>query len=52
MRWKIRDKEADTLPKRAKRTIQKIICYPFANRFGLNLLSGMERFLSRHYEAR
>lgn len=41
-RWRLRDREAHTAVLRAKRWAKKLICYPFANRTGLELLSRLE----------
>ena len=46
-RWRLRDQEADTTGKRFKRWAKKLACYPFASRPGLELLSKMERKVSR-----
>lgn len=42
-RWRLRDVEANTSSLRLKRLAKKFVCYPFANRTGLNLLSKVER---------
>jgi hypothetical protein len=46
-RWRIRDTEAVTPKQRLKRLAKKSICYAFASRPGLRLLSGAERIASR-----
>lgn len=46
-RWSIRDLEAKTPREKLFRTVKKALCYPFASRRGLRLLSGMERWSSR-----
>jgi hypothetical protein len=46
-RWRLRDKEADTVRRRLIRATKKLSCYPFANRTGLRWLSKMERTTSR-----
>jgi hypothetical protein len=46
-RWRLRDAEAKTLPRKAQRVLKKLACYPFANRAGLDLLSRAERTISR-----
>jgi hypothetical protein len=46
-RWRLRDVEADTLAKRAKRWGRKALCLPFASQPGLRLLEGAERLVSR-----
>jgi len=42
-RWRIRDAEAATGGARLKRGLKKLLCAPFANGPGLELLSGWER---------
>lgn len=46
-RWRLRDREATSIPLRLKRLAKKLACYPFANRHGLELLSSFERRSSR-----
>lgn len=46
-RWRLRDAEAVTLRQKTFRTAKKWMCYPFASRPGLRLLSRLERFSSR-----
>lgn len=46
-RSRLRDQEALTLRDKVIRRIKKIICFPIANRFGLNVLSKLERWSSR-----
>jgi len=46
-RWRRRDREAKTARQRARRLAKKLLCYPFANRAGLRVLSSMERAASR-----
>lgn len=46
-RWNVRDHEANTLPRRAKRVAKKAVAKPFANALGLELLSASDRVLSR-----
>ncbi len=48
-RSRLRDQEALTLRDRAVRRIKKIVCFPIANRFGLNVLSKLERWSSRSF---
>lgn len=45
-RWRLRDLEAETSVEWCKRQLKKALCYPFANRFGLRLLSKVECTLS------
>jgi hypothetical protein len=45
-RWLARDSEAVSPGQRLKRAAKKLVCYPFATRSGLNLLSKAERFAS------
>jgi len=47
MRWKIRDSEMNSFSKRIKHRIKKVLAYPFANRYGLEVLTGVETILSR-----
>ena len=42
VRWEWRDQEANTWKGWLKRTTKKLLCYPFAGRAGLELLSGIE----------
>lgn len=46
-RWRLRDLEATTCPHKLERQLKKFACYPFSNRFGLRLLSWLERMSSR-----
>jgi hypothetical protein len=46
-RWRLRDAEAKTLPRKAQRLLKKLACYPFANRPGLDVLARAERHISR-----
>ena len=46
-RWRVRDHEASTPALRIKRWAKKALCYPLANRAGLQLLSTAERTSSR-----
>lgn len=46
-RWLARDSEAISPAQRLTRTAKKLVCYPFASRPGLNLLSKVERSASR-----
>jgi hypothetical protein len=46
-RWYLRDVEAVTSSEKLKRVGKKALCYPFANRPGLRLLSTLERTASR-----
>ncbi len=47
-RWRVRDHEAAPRASlRAKRLMRKALCYPFASRGGLRLLSAVERGASR-----
>jgi hypothetical protein len=48
-RWRLRDLEANTRSLRLNRLAQKIVCYPFAHRPGLTLLSSFERTASRTF---
>jgi hypothetical protein len=50
-RWRWRNQEATTLPRRLKRIGKKLLCYPFANRRGLETLSGLEGVASRWFRA-
>ena len=50
-RWQWRDQEATTLPRWLKRTGKKLLCYPFANRPGLEMLSGLESLTSQWFRA-
>ncbi|MCI0336621.1 MAG: hypothetical protein L0226_03520 [Acidobacteria bacterium] len=50
-RWQWRDQEAKTLERWLKRTGKKLLCYPFANRPGLEVLSGLERLASQWFRA-
>jgi hypothetical protein len=45
-RWRLRDAEAAS-GARMKRCLKKLTCYPFANRAGLEFLSGLENASSR-----
>jgi len=46
-RWRLREAEATTPRQRVKRELKKLACYPFASRYGLQLLSNTERAVSR-----
>jgi hypothetical protein len=46
-RWRLRDEEAHTRALWLKRTLKKGLCYPFASRVGLALLSKAETASSR-----
>ena len=46
-RWKLRDHEARSFQRKLKRNMQKTVAYPFANRLGVALLSGLESYLSQ-----
>ena len=46
-RWRLREFEAVTVKQKAVRNAKKLLCYPFANRAGLNILGKSERFSSR-----
>lgn len=46
-RWRLRDAEARTLPRRVQRLLKKFACYPFANRPGLEILARAERGISQ-----
>ena len=46
-RWRLRDREATSTSLRLKRLAKKAACYLFANRYGLELLSSVERSSSR-----
>jgi hypothetical protein len=46
-RWYLRDVEAVTSSEKIKRVGKKALCYPFANRAGLRVLSSLERTASR-----
>lgn len=46
-RWRLRDSEAVTVRQKSVRNAKKLLCYPFANRAGLNVLGKSERFSSR-----
>lgn len=46
-RWRIRDAEAVSLKQKAFRAGKKALCFPFANRKGLRILSKIERASSR-----
>jgi hypothetical protein len=48
-RWQWRDQEATTFPRLVKRAGKKFLCYPFANRPGLKVLSGLESLASRWF---
>jgi len=41
-RWRLRSVEARTLGASLKQTLKRLLCYPFANRTGLELLSRLE----------
>ncbi len=45
-RWRRRDWEANTIPKKIKRWVKKVLCYPFAHPKGLEVLSNLECYLS------
>lgn len=45
-RWRLRDLEADTWERKLKRWSKKALCYPFAHRRGLEILSHIESSLS------
>lgn len=46
-RWRMRELEAVSGWQKALRISKKLLCYPFANRAGLNVLGKSERFFSR-----
>ncbi len=46
-RWRLRDFEAEVPVARAKRGIKKVLCRPFANRPGLELLTAVQGLASR-----
>ena len=46
-RWRLRDSEAVTASQKTVRAMKKTVCYPFANRRGLRILSKVERISSR-----
>ncbi len=46
-RWRLRDSEARTARQKTVRTLKKSIGLPFANKFGLNILTKTERATSR-----
>jgi hypothetical protein len=46
-RWRLRDMEATAASARVKRMAKKLVCYPFANRAGLGLLSKTENLSSQ-----
>lgn len=47
-RWRLRDFDSQfSRADKLKREGKKILCYPFANRPGLKMLGGAERFVSR-----
>jgi hypothetical protein len=46
-RWRLRELETVTTQQKAARTAKKLLCYPFANRVGLNFLGKSERLSSR-----
>ena len=48
-RWRLRDREAVTSGQKLKRFGKKVAAQPFANRAGLNFLSGTERTASRAF---
>ncbi len=48
-RWEWRDQEAATLSRWLNRNAKKLLCYPFANRTGLEALSGLESLASRQW---
>jgi hypothetical protein len=50
-RWRLRDSEAKTAWRKAIRAAKKSISIPFANRAGLNILSGTERASSRFFRS-
>ena len=50
-RWRLRDREATTASLRFKRLVKKLTSLPFANRFGLDLLSSLERRSSRQFRS-
>jgi hypothetical protein len=50
-RWRYRDVEATTPRARLKRLIKKAICYPFASRPGVELLSRLERAASSGFHS-
>lgn len=50
-RWQWRDQEATSVSRWLKRTGKKLLCYPFANRAGLELLSSLESSLSHRFRA-
>jgi hypothetical protein len=49
-RWRLRDVEATSAYQRGKRLIKKMLCSPFANRRGLELLGKAECALSRRLQ--
>ena len=50
-RWQWRDQETTSVPRWLKRTAKKLLCYPFANRPGLELLSNLESWVSHSFRA-
>ncbi len=48
-RWEWRDQEATSISKRLKRIGKKFLCYPFANRPGLEILSNLESRASHRF---
>ncbi len=48
-RWRIRDHEARTLPRKIRRTTKKLMAEALANRAGLELLMQLERRASRWF---
>jgi hypothetical protein len=50
-RWRLRDTEADTIPKYLKRSVKKLACMPLSNRPGLEFLARWEERASVRSEA-
>lgn len=50
-RWRRRDYEAQTIPRKLRREIKKLTCRAFANRPGIELLTQAERLVSRCFPA-
>ncbi|MGC8667520.1 MAG: hypothetical protein ACP5VE_05335 [Chthonomonadales bacterium] len=48
-RWRLRQLEADTWPKRLRLHFKRMAARPFASPQGLEMLSGLERFASRAF---
>ncbi len=45
-RWMLRDHEANTLPKKIKRSLLKALAYPFTGRQGVKFVSALENVVS------